>query len=299
MESRCSCRESPKRSREDRSLTSEDLHTIHTRIGPVLLYAGGLERAVELVALELSERASEGVPKCVSATGAHGVVEASRDVSFRDVLNSFWLNLPDGMPAVWIGKLKGMRHMSRCYGPTFFQRMMQVTAQATAPYFLCGGKEGVAQELAMICADRFRNTQCVGTYTPPFSPMTEDLWNDLAASITQAGAKIVWIGLSTPKQERFAADLARRIRAKVIVTVGAAFDYHTGRLPQAPRWVQHSGLEWLFRLTVEPFRLAPRYASVVPRFILISLTELGRFYLREVLRLLGWQSNVRNQAPRG
>ncbi len=251
------------------------------RIGSVLFYAGTLENFVSRLGSLLKNAASIEDSLCISATGAHGVVTAQRDAGFSDVINSFWTNLPDGVPAVWLGHLKGMKSMERCYGPTFFQLLVRGTGEIAAPFFLCGGKPGVADELASVCASSFGNKQCVGTYSPPFRAMTEEEWSGLARRVESTGAKIVWIGLSTPKQEYFAWELARRVKGCFIITVGAAFDFHTGRLRQAPKIIQRLGLEWFFRLLVEPRRLAGRYAVVIPGFIQIAITDLVQYYFHK------------------
>jgi N-acetylglucosaminyldiphosphoundecaprenol N-acetyl-beta-D-mannosaminyltransferase len=222
---------------------------------------------------------------CISATGAHGLVHSRRNQAFARVLRNFFMNLPDGMPSVWIGRLKGAYKMKRCYGPSFFELMMRQTAQRDIGHFLCGGKERVATELQRVCMSTFKNPNVVGCYCPPFREMTDHEMKELAEQIHKSGAQIVWIGLSTPKQEYFAARLATFIQVHFIITVGAAFDFHTGRVRQAPRWIQKSGLEWFFRLLMEPRRLWKRYCTVVPLFLWYNFLELmlyifSRFFQR-------------------
>lgn len=214
--------------------------------------------------------------RLVSATGAHGLVTAVEEPSFRLLLNSFSYNLPDGMPGVWVGRWKGAKQMQRCYGPDFFAAVMQATAAFPFRHFLCGGAEGVAEQLKQVCAEKFGNSHVVGVYSPPFREMSEAELQDLAEQINQLAVDIVWIGLSTPKQERFAYRLSHYTDVHFLSTVGAAFDFHTGRVRQAPRWIQRSGLEWFFRLITEPRRLWRRYAKIVPLFIFYNLRELAR-----------------------
>lgn len=211
---------------------------------------------------------------CVSATGAHGIVTARKDSSFRKVLNDFRVNLPDGMPGVWVGRLKGAGKMQRCYGPDFFEHIMKVTADTTVRHFFCGGKEGVASALREACATKFNNHNVVGLYSPPFREMTEDELIALATDIERSQADILWIGISTPKQEKFAQRIARVCKVHFIITVGAAFDFHIGNVRQAPGFIQSIGLEWLYRLCVEPRRLWKRYFEIVPLFILYNLSDL-------------------------
>lgn len=170
--------------------------------------------------------------------------------------------------------------MERCYGPDFFAALMEASADREISHYLCGGAEGVADELKKACATKFDNSRIVGTHCPPFRPLTEDEFAKLGRDIDDGEADIVWIGISTPKQERFAARLSEYTSASFIITVGAAFDFHIGNVRQAPTWMQEAGLEWFFRLLMEPRRLSKRVMKVVPGFIYYNLKEFatGRFF---------------------
>lgn len=213
---------------------------------------------------------------CVSATGAHGIITAQKNFEFKKILNSFYANLPDGMPGVWIGKLKGAKAMQRCYGPDFFRDTINATKIEKINHFFCGGKEGVAEKLKKACEEKFGNFNIVGTYSPPFREMTDIELNDLAVHINKLDTNIVWIGLSTPKQEKFAYRLSKFTNVNFICTVGAAFDFHTDYVKQAPSWIQKIGMEWFFRLLMEPKRLWKRYFEIVPLFIWYNFLELIR-----------------------
>ena len=139
--------------------------------------------------------------KCISATGAHGLIEAHKKPAFKEVLKNFYINLPDGMPCVWVGRLKGAKQMKRCYGPDFFKEMMTESAGLSINHFFCGGKEGVAEELKEVSERTFVNSRVVGVYSPPFREMSNEEMQELAQQITSSGTHIVWIGLGTPKQE--------------------------------------------------------------------------------------------------
>lgn len=243
---------------------------------PVLgipLFSRGLTAAAAEV-LDVCLSSAKKGNRLISATSAHGLVEARKDHRFALLLNQFYLNLPDGMPLVWVGRMKGARNMTRCYGPDFFKEVMIRSAGKSIRHFLCGGKEGVASKLADVCAAEYGNHNCVGAYSPPFSGWKEEDFIHLASKINRSASDIVWIGLSTPKQERFAASLAKHLNAHFIVTVGAAFDFHTGKIRQAPRVLQTLGLEWLFRLAMEPRRLFKRYLEIVPMFLLYSIKDI-------------------------
>ena len=237
------------------------------------LWEDGLNRLVSHV-LELINYDDEKRNLLISASDAHVLVRSIYDNNFAGVIRSFDLNVPDGMPSVWIGKLKGAKNMGRCYGPDFFAAMMAQTRNEPLTHFLCGGKEGVAEELKEACAVKFGNTRIVGTYSPPFREFKESDFRSLAKRINDTNSDIVWIGLSTPKQHFFAYQLSKFTDVKSIITIGAAFDFHTGRIRQAPRWIQRSGFEWLYRVGIEPRRLFRRYFKVVPLFIYYNFKEI-------------------------
>ncbi len=211
---------------------------------------------------------------CVYATGVHGISEACRDPAFGAILNDAWLNVPDGMPLVWLGRWHGHRAVTRVYGPDLMAAVCDAGRASGLTHYFYGGKDGVAELLRAKLTARFPGLQVVGTHTPPFRPLTPTETDALCAEVAARKPDIVWVGLGTPKQERFAAAIVPRLATGAIVTVGAAFDFHAGLVRQAPRWMQRSGLEWLFRLGTEPRRLAGRYLANNPRFILRILAQL-------------------------
>jgi len=188
------------------------------------------------------------------------------------------------MPAVWVGRLKGAREMGRCYGPEFFKETIMATKDKDIKHYFCGGKEGVADELIRVCENEFGNFNIVGTFSPPFREMADGEMKALAEDINNKKANIVWIGLSTPKQEIFAHHLAKYTNVHFICTVGAAFDFHTGKVKEAPKFVQKIGLEWLFRLIMEPERLFKRYLKVVPLFLIYGTIDVLKFHYNKLIR---------------
>jgi N-acetylglucosaminyldiphosphoundecaprenol N-acetyl-beta-D-mannosaminyltransferase len=218
----------------------------------------------------------------ICVTGVHGVMEAQRDPELRSILNHSFLNTPDGMPMVWVGKLKGFREMSRVYGPDLMLLVCEFTRDKNYTHFLYGGADGVAQELKQKLEAKFPGIKIAGTYTPPFRPLNPDEESELARLVNEKKPDIIWVGLSTPKQEKFMARYGGRFDATLLFGVGAAFDFHAGRVRQAPRWMQRSGLEWLFRLGCEPRRLWRRYFRNNPLFafrIFCQLTGLKKYAL--------------------
>ncbi len=240
------------------------------------IHGGSLEDAVDRV-ISLCGSGQQKDNCLVSATSAHGLVFAKRHAGFRRVLKGFFLNLPDGQPIAWVGRrLKGAPAMRQCRGSDFFTAVIDRTADRPIKHFYCGGKPGVAARLRDVCADRYGNRNCVGVFSPPFREMSDQELHALAGEINRSDADIVWVGVSTPKQEVLAARLARFTRVHVLATIGAAFDFHVGNVKEAPRIFRRFGLEWFYRLCTEPRRLYRRYTEVVPLFILYNLIELIR-----------------------
>jgi len=212
-------------------------------------------------------------PHYVCVTPAHAVMDARRDPGFRRILNRSGLTTPDGMAIVWLLRLQGHRHVERVYGPDLMLAVCEAGLAKGRRHFLFGGESGAADELAAHLRGRFPDLQIAGTLSPPFGPPTPEEDSRATAAINGSQADIVWVGLSTPKQERWMAGHLGRINAPVLIGVGAAFDFLSGRKPQAPRLVQRSGLEWLFRLATEPRRLWPRYREY-PLFVLLAAAQL-------------------------
>jgi N-acetylglucosaminyldiphosphoundecaprenol N-acetyl-beta-D-mannosaminyltransferase len=216
----------------------------------------------------------------ICVTGVHGVTEAQDDAAFKKILNGAFLCTPDGMPMVWAGRLNGEREMSRVYGPDLMLEVCAWSETSGAKHFFYGGADGVAELLAQKLKVKFPKLQVVGTFTPPFRALNETEVKNLQAQVAAARPDIFWVGLSTPKQEQFMAEFLPKLDATLMIGVGAAFDFHSGRVRQAPRWMQRSGLEWLYRLGSEPRRLAKRYFRNNPRFVwnfLGQLTGLKKF----------------------
>jgi N-acetylglucosaminyldiphosphoundecaprenol N-acetyl-beta-D-mannosaminyltransferase len=215
-------------------------------------------------------------PNYVCVRDVHGVVESQRDERLRQIHNNAGMVTPDGMPLVWISKLKGHLQVDRVYGPDLMLALCRRSLEKGYRHFFYGGAEGVPERLAQRLQQRFPGLRVVGTYSPPFRPLTEVEDEAIVRTINASQADIVWVGLSTPKQEKWMAEHVGRLNASVLLGVGAAFDFHAGLKRQAPRWIQRSGFEWLFRLLTEPRRLWRRYLVNNPTFIfLITLQLLG------------------------
>lgn len=211
----------------------------------------------------------------VAVTGVHGVSEAQRDPILRDILNRALLATPDGMPMVWMGKLQGHPSIQRVYGPDLMLNLCEHSIVHGFSHFLYGGVPGVAEQLQQELELRFPGLRIVGTYTPPFRRINDVELRDLQERVRLARPDFFWVGLSTPKQEHFMAQYMPILpETKIFIGVGAAFDLLVGRVRQAPRWMQRSGLEWLFRFVQEPRRLARRYLVNNPLFIVRAARQL-------------------------
>ncbi len=207
-------------------------------------------------------------------TGVHGVMEAQADAAFKNILNAAFLCTPDGMPMVWAGRLAGHREMRRVYGPDLLLDVCAWSETSGCRHFFYGGAAGVAERLAQKLKAKFPKLEVVGTFTPPFRKLNAAEEKQLVEQISTAKPDILWVGLSTPKQEKFMAEYLPKLDVTLMVGVGAAFDFHSGRVKQAPRWMQRSGLEWFYRLCSEPRRLARRYLRNNPLFALKFFSQL-------------------------
>lgn len=237
-----------------------------------------LESAVATLAKALES----GRRGYVCVTGVHGVMESQSDASLRQIHNRSLLTTPDGMPMVWMGRLAGHRTMSRVYGPELMEHVFEWTRRSGHTHFFYGGNTGVAEELKQRLEAKYPGIRIVGTYTPPFRPLTTEEEKALIDQVATAKPDFLWVGLSTPKQERFMAAYADKLDARILMGVGAAFDFHAGRVKQAPRWIQRSGFEWLYRTCREPRRLWKRYFRNNPIFlwkVLGQCTGLRRYPL--------------------
>jgi N-acetylglucosaminyldiphosphoundecaprenol N-acetyl-beta-D-mannosaminyltransferase len=216
---------------------------------------------------EITRWVEEQEPHYVCVTGVHGVMESRRDPELRRIHNASGLTTPDGMPMVWAGHRAGAAHMRRVYGPDLMLVICALAAERGWSSYFYGGGPGVPELLAERLVARFPGLRVVGTWSPPFRPLTPEEDRTVVERINRSRPDLVWVGLSTPKQERWMAAHTGRLSARALLGVGAAFDIVGGFLPQAPPWMQRSGLEWLYRLGREPKRLWRRYLRNNPRFV--------------------------------
>jgi len=211
----------------------------------------------------------------VCAACVNSIMEAHDSASFHQVLNEADLVTPDGMPLVWGLRLQGVREASRVYGPDLTLKVMAAAEEANIPVGFYGGAESGLQQLLRAVHRRFPKLEVAYAFPPPFRPLTAAEDQEVVRAINDSGARILFVGLGTPKQDLWMAEHRGRIRA-VMLGVGAAFDFIAGIKPQAPRWMMRAGLEWLFRLASEPRRLWRRYLWHNPRFVFLFALQLLR-----------------------
>lgn len=218
----------------------------------------------------------------VCVTSVHGVMECQRDEALRRIFNRSGLTTPDGMPLVWLGRRAGFREMDRVYGPDLMLALCQRSVETGYRHFFYGAAPGVPERLADRLRERTPGLEVAGIRSPPFRPLTNAESAETVAFINRSQPDIVWVGLSTPKQERWMASHIGELEASAVIGVGAAFDFLSGRVRQAPRWIQRSGLEWLFRTMQEPRRLWRRYLINNPLFVFGVLLQWAGLRRRDL-----------------
>ena len=235
----------------------------------------------------------------IAVTGMHGVTEAQHDAQFKKILNAASLVVPDGYPLLWLGRKRGLSHLTRrVYGPELMAAFCGQSAPQRYRHFFYGGAPGVAEDLASRFASLYPGLEVAGTFCPPFRPLTPEEDREAIAAIERSRADVVWVGLSTPKQERWMFSHCSRLQAPVLVGVGAAFDLHTKRIAQAPVWMREHGFEWLFRLMCEPVRLWRRYLIYGSEFVLrVAAESMGAKDARLADEKAPMRNNRRNKEP--
>jgi N-acetylglucosaminyldiphosphoundecaprenol N-acetyl-beta-D-mannosaminyltransferase len=222
----------------------------------------------------LEKWVTAGAKQYVCVTTVHGVMESYHDPQLREIHNNSGLTVPDGMPLVWAGKIYGNQQVGRVYGPDLMLEVCRISVKRNFTHFLYGGNVGVAEKLKDNLEKRFPGIAIVGTFTPPFRPLSAQEQEDLKRQVAGCRPDFFWVGLSTPKQERFIYHYLPQLETRVMLGVGAAFDIHAGRFNDAPDWIKTSGMQWFYRLCLEPRRLWRRYLihnSVFVRKILKQL----------------------------
>jgi N-acetylglucosaminyldiphosphoundecaprenol N-acetyl-beta-D-mannosaminyltransferase len=230
---------------------------------------------MEQALAEIARRVSQRDPAYVCVCTVHSVMDCQRWDDLKSLFSSAGMVTPDGMPLVWLAR-REHPHVSRVYGPDLMLAELERSPSSGHRHFFYGGADGVGQRLAGLMRSRFPGLQVAGVLEPPFASLDDLCTDEVAAEINAAKPDVIWIGIGSPKQERWMARMRPLLDASVLIGVGAAFDFHSGLVAQAPAWMQRSGLEWLFRLLTDPRRLWRRYVVDNPWFLWeILLQRLG------------------------
>ena len=260
-------------------MTSKFKGPIKTQLLNVRISAINMDQALEAIQYWIAHRDHHYV--CV--TPAHSIMDCYFNPELRTIFNQSGLTTPDGMSVVWTLRLMGHKHVGRVYGPDLMRALCQQSLEHGYRHYFYGGAPGVVEELERRLIREYPQLKIAGHYTPPFGPVSEQEDQKIIEHIRAANPDILWVGISSPRQEIWMAEHVDQLDVPALIGVGAAFDFLSGHKPQAPNWIQQSGLEWLYRFIREPRRMWPRY-SRYPLFILLLIAQalgLKKFELEE------------------
>lgn len=219
----------------------------------------------------------------VCVTNVNSIVEAQKNSLLKKITNESDLSVCDGMPLVWLSRCVGIGLKERVYGYALMNEVFHVSEHRNYKHYFYGSTEAVLKDMLKALKARYPKLAICGFCSPPFRQLIQAEKDSIINDISSSGADIVWVGLGYPKQELWMHEFREFIKCPVLIGVGAAFDFFAGSKPQAPKWMQNSGLEWLFRLICEPKRLWRRYLVNNTLFIFLLLKEL--FFLRSPLKI--------------
>jgi len=233
------------------------------------------------IALEEIERWISSQERAyICLTPAHSIMDCYTNPDLYPLFNGSNMTTPDGMSIVWLLKLRGYSYVERVTGSDLMDATMRYSAQRGWKHYFYGGQEGIPEKLTKHFLCRYPDLKIVGAYSPPFRPLTPEEDEDVVARIHQAKPDIIWVGISSPKQEIWMASHVDILDVPILIGVGAAFDFLSGKKKRAPLWMQKTGLEWLFRFITEPKRLWPRY-RMYPWFSVLALAQMLGFRKQE------------------
>lgn len=245
---------------------------VQVRVGKIPFEVSSMSDAVE----RIIEAAHRSDPISVRLSNAYCVALEAKDSVYAALLNSGGLNFPDGTPVVWfMNSSRRPLRARRVRGPSLFVETIAATSSDEFGHFFLGTTTETLNKMTAKLADAHPQLVISGSYSPPFAPLSEDLYEDCAREISRTDAKIVWVALGTPKQDFLAEELSKRV-GRPCIAVGAAFDFVAGTVKEAPIWIQNSGFEWLYRLAAEPKRLWRRYLIGNLQFLQSAISERSR-----------------------
>ncbi len=229
---------------------------------------------LDIAAGKISSWVNAGHKTYVCVAPVATVMDCQDDPEYRRIINAAGMVTPDGMPLVWLGRLKGNAIMGRTYGPDLMAALCRASEETGYRHYFYGGSPGTNRLLLENLKQRFPRLKIAGGLAPRFLRVKEMEDTSVLDEINNSGADILWVGLGSPKQDYWMAMHRENIRIPVLIGAGAAFDFLAGTKPQAPRWMQRSGLEWLFRLLCEPRRLWRRYLIGNLRFVVLMFRDM-------------------------
>jgi N-acetylglucosaminyldiphosphoundecaprenol N-acetyl-beta-D-mannosaminyltransferase len=232
----------------------------------------------------IAQKSPDSPSRYICVTSVHGVMEARRNAEIRSILNRADIATPDGMPLVWALRSFGARLQQRVYGPDLMLRLCEQAERLGHRVFLYGGRPEVLSLLEDRLRARFPELRIAGSYSPPFRALSDEEEREVRRKIAESGPDLLFAGISTPKQERWMSAHGPCFPGVVMAGVGAAFDFHAGRVRQAPEWMRRNGLEWLFRLAMEPSRLWRRYLLVTPWFLPCWALQMAGAAMQSIAR---------------
>ena len=227
------------------------------------------EEVLDVCRQWISQRKTSNCRKAryICVTSVHGIVMSHDDPEIAKIFNEADIATPDGMPIVWALRSFGLQKQQRVYGPSLMLELCRQAAENGHRIFLYGGRTDTLPTLMSRLREHFPSLEIAGSYSPPFRALSQREEQDIQRQIRESDADIVFVGIGAPKQEKWMYAHRHSFPGMILIGVGAAFDFHAGRASQAPIWIQQSGLEWLFRLMIEPRRLWKRYILITPRFL--------------------------------
>lgn len=262
----------PQTAKADANATSTAAGVPATRVLGVPISTINMRVAVSTILEWVTHRNAQYI--CVR--DVHGIMRAQDDPALMAIHYSAGLITPDGMPLAWTLKARGYRDAERVCGADLVAALCKASVPEGTRHYLYGGKPGVAERMAAKLTEMYPGLHIIGSSTPPFRQLTLEEDEAVVAEIAAMQPDVVWIGLSTPKQEYWMRDHVGRIPGATLIGIGAAFDFYAGDVKRAPRWMQQSGTEWLHRLASEPKRLWRRYLVLAPKFVMQAAREKMR-----------------------
>lgn len=258
---------------------AREMQTERADILGVGVSAINMQQALDTIAGWIEQRAKAYVVVCPVYT----VMLCQQDPTLRDIVNRAGMVTPDGIPLVVLCRWLSHKHTRRVYGPDLMQAASEMSAARGYRHFYYGGAPEVPRRVAETLEWRFPGLQVAGWLSPPFRDLTASEEDAVVETINAANPDVVWVALGSPRQDYWMAQFRERLTAPVLIGVGAAFDFMVGNVPQAPRWMRQTGLEWFFRLVTEPCRLWKRYLVYNPLFVM----KVGLWALSSVARKTG------------